>query len=208
MLPSINFGFLICTYLPGIPITVILYITQIVQMLEPEKDQIYRNTIIIFYVIISPLIFGLLLDALRHSLPVIYGWLFNPKEQENENPDQKKICIFWSHREHYRRKYLDKLEDSYNVQFLKHIINIYAVQYHMYEFFHNLALSNFLVTLPYLAVMYFTSDKGYPKYGRLFWIVFGISLLSIFFGIIMNKENQELIDEYIRPKPKSEETQS
>jgi len=216
-MPTINFGFILCTYLPGVPITVILYITQIAQMLDKQPDAAFKTSITVSYVIISPLIFGILIDALRHFLPYILrwlskpikGWLWNPikerllkgKKQESINTKQTKICIFWSHWEHYLKTDLMACSGSYDSVFLKHIVNIYAVQYHMYEFFHNLVLSNMIVVLPYLYYMSNHSNNTYPNYRLLFWIVAGISFLSIIFGIIMNKENQALIDEYIKKYP-------
>ena len=98
-MPTINFGFILCTYLPGIPITAILYITQISQMLDKQTDP-FKTSITVSYVIISPLIFGILIDALRHLLPyilrwllkLIKGWFAKGEKQKSINTKQTKIC--------------------------------------------------------------------------------------------------------------------
>ena len=144
--------------------------------------------------ITSPLIFGLLLDGLRHGIARMFL-----KTEKN---------IFWRHWKRFPKGCLLEYRDLYGKVFLSHIISIYTVQYHMYEFFHNLVLGNIMVLL-YLAWNYFTSNTSYPDYHRLVREVengnlYMIKHKGVCIGTVTFDEQQEAAFDEIEWKNKSD----
>jgi len=188
MTPRIHFGFIICTYLPGIPLAWAIYHNIITWLFKDVTDPHFtelKSTLVTIYVAVSPLIFGLIIDAFRHSLEHFLGWLAD--KREGIWLKMKKHCVFWSHWDHLP---YDKLKVDYHEGFIGHIINIYAVQYHMYEFFDNFALSIFLGIL-----VYFVGKE--TKIDFLYMAIFlGICIILFALGWLMSKQNNSLIYEY------------
>jgi hypothetical protein len=196
MPPSLAFGFIMCTYLPGIPITILLYHILIEGLFSGFPELAFKNTFIVLYVAVSPLIFGLLFDAGRHSLEHLNGYLSNRNGRISSQ--LKKGCVFWSHWDHLP---VEKLKIDYEEDFIRHIINIYAVQYHMYEFFYNLALSSPIALIFFLIWKQAKDLKINQNDVHLSLFVIIIVILSVIFGWVMNKQNKTLINEYF-PKGK------
>jgi hypothetical protein len=190
-----------CTYLPGIPITLALYHTIIKKMVSAPMGA-FEISFIAIYVAISPLIYGLLFDAIRHSLEHLNGFLSN--KDVNMCKKLKKWCVFWSHWDHLP---VNKLKVDYAEDFIKHIISIYAVQYHMYEFFYNLSFSSLTALFGYLIWKKIENFNINQDDFHLIIVVCIVAALSFFLGWIMNSQNKVLIDVYFPQNevPKTDE---
>lgn len=197
MIPRLHFGFIICTYLPGIPLAWAFYHTLFIWVFKVSENVVFKtkeDTITTIYAAISPLIFGLAVDAVRHFLEHFFGGLSIREFRWRWTVFVKKIasgmknkCMYWSHWDHLPK---DKLNVTYQEEFIRHIINIYAVQYHMYEFFVNYSLSILAGLVVYLLWKNAIIELDYA--------IFFVCASAVFFllGWIMSKQNKTLIDNY------------
>ncbi len=62
MIPTFEFRYLICSYLPGFPLSLAIYFSFLRLQLEDYS---------ILYIIISPLVVGLFVDGIRHAIELI-----------------------------------------------------------------------------------------------------------------------------------------
>lgn len=76
MIPQVQFGFLICSYFPGIPLALALYVSSL------NKD--IGSAHLTPYLVISPFIIGLFIDALRHAAELLIRCLQNDYKVRNE----------------------------------------------------------------------------------------------------------------------------
>jgi hypothetical protein len=167
---------------------------------EGSYSQAMETTIIALYIAASPLIFGLIIDAIRHSLEHFNGWLSRRKSEKGpvswikETAKwMKNACVLWSHWDHLPEY---KLSVTFREEFIAHIINIYAVQYHKYEFLDNLALS----ILAGLVVFLIGADAGLGQKAILFLVILSICIVLISLGWLMSRQNKSLIDQYFLKK--------
>ena len=61
-MPTFEFRYLICSYLPGFPLSLAIYFS----FLEPRLKDHW-----ILYIVISPLVAGLFVDGIRHAIELI-----------------------------------------------------------------------------------------------------------------------------------------
>ncbi len=113
MIPGFEFRFFICTYLPGVPLSVALYYLII-------QDRIRLD--ITWYMIITPLIIGLFLDGVRHTVKYYF-------------PEWRIFC------QPIEKDDLNDLEKDYGQVFTSQLITDITTFYHVYEFFINFGLS-------------------------------------------------------------------
>jgi hypothetical protein len=199
MVPRISFGFIICTYLPGIFLTLIFYNLVFTKLFIIE-DTLFWKTVISFYVAASPLIFGLFIDGLRHYLEQLCG--SSPgRNRDMGDSDSWAInkCVMWRHWDHFKRDDLITSKDDYGKSFLEHMIDIYTVQFHMYEFFYNLAFA-IMIVVPYLLISLFIVDDEHLKYIILLGISVTIVPLAFKLGWVMNIQNKSLIEAYFKER--------
>lgn len=117
MIPVFEFRFLICSYLPGVPLSLVIYFLVLGQKI-PSKYWIS-------YLIIFPIIIGLFIDGLRH-------WI------EGSCPECR---VFWKE---FDEKKMKKTVQKHELVFLSYILAESNTFFCMYEFFFNFAISCFL----------------------------------------------------------------
>jgi hypothetical protein len=186
-----------CTYLPGIIITLVVYLSLISELISGQEPPIFKTTVISLYVAVSPLIFGLFIDALRHLFEGLTECLFNRQQSEGDRTNSK-WSFFWRHWDHLPKGKLEIYKDRYGRQFLGQIMDIYTIQYHMYEFFCDFAFASSIGWL-YLLL----SDWPYHRRPLILILLLGLILLSVFFGYFTKKQNEVLIEKYF-PKSRKE----
>lgn len=135
MIPGFGFGYVICAYLPGIPLTLALY-----AKCHSQID----NSVLAASFVVAPLIFGLFMDAFRHGLGFLADWFF---KKVNSAYKENRGCL---------HSFIDKVRwhlpptkimlrrngcNQYKDNCLTFIANISGTFYHMYEFFGNFCLS-------------------------------------------------------------------
>ncbi|MGR3292722.1 MAG: hypothetical protein ACUZ9M_01740 [Candidatus Scalindua sp.] len=171
MIPKIDFGFLICSYLPGVPIAVALYVTKLSSIINIDGGK--TSTI---FLIVAPLICGLFLDAIRHTLGKIsckcmhnkFGWEPLPKESMKENNT-----------------------DKYQEAFFSSILANTETNYHVYEFFGNSLLSCLFALL--LFIFTGTTIAGMST---IYSILVILSILSLIGTWVFAHEQKENINKF------------
>ena len=118
MIPVFEFRFLICSYLPGVPLSLVVYFLLLGQKVAYDK----------LYFIISPIVIGLFIDGLRHLI-------------ESCCPECR---VFWKE---FDEKKMKKTVQKYESVFLSYILTESNTFFCMYEFFFNFAISCFLALL-------------------------------------------------------------
>lgn len=167
MLPSIQFNFLICSYLPGLPLALAVYFVFIRSpLLEAFKVDYWVS-----YVVIAPLFFGLFLDAIRHGVAIVLSSV---------------LPIFW---ESIAPDKLKKFKTQYGESGSAFLLDKLSILYYVFEFFFNLFLS-LLAALFVFGV--WKKDIGL----KWLVIIFAIALVSLLSAWVMKKLQQILIGNY------------
>lgn len=120
MIHQIRFEYLICSYLPGLPLSLAAYVL----VLEPSLGSGYWTS----YIVIVPLIAGLFVDGVRHSLALLWfkitpgnWWLLFWRDLTKANINEVS---------------------KYNEPVRSEIMSRYTIFYHVFEFFFNFCLSS------------------------------------------------------------------
>ncbi len=131
--PHLEIPYLLCSYLPGIPLSLTLYFwfyklgkEPIALFFNTSNNYTYPYLILILYLFILPLTIGLLIDGLRH-------WI---EEVSVKRKDPIANKIFWPY--HLKEKMVPKGIDE---NILKLNLSKYAILYQLYEFSFNLFIS-------------------------------------------------------------------
>jgi hypothetical protein len=172
MIPKIDFGFLICSYLPGVPVAIALYASVLNSIFNNGNGN--NNTISTTYLIIAPLMCGLFLDALRHMLSKIpitcmknkFGWDDLPRDCMTEGT-------------------ILKYQDAFFANILA-TINTY---FHIYEFFGNFLLSCLIA----LILLFWFGNNIVPP---IYYLLGIFSLFSLMGMWIFSSEQKKKISEW------------
>jgi hypothetical protein len=133
-MPQIQFRFIVCSYLPGIPLAVAIYILWVKVhsgALTSNIDYFY-----ISYFLIAPLFCGLVIDAARHFVEDFVERLL------------PNFFLFWKHIEFEAAK---NLLNENGVDLLNEYNARCERYYYLYEFFLN-ALMSLLISFCIVAV--------------------------------------------------------
>ncbi|MCK4603955.1 MAG: hypothetical protein KAU41_04560 [Deltaproteobacteria bacterium] len=169
MLPSIQFNFLICSYLPGLPLALAVYFVSIRSPLLVAFEVDYW----VSYVVIAPLFFGLFLDAIRHGVASALS---------------RVLHIFW---EPITPVKLKKFKTQYGESGSAFLLDKLSILYYVFEFFFNLFLS-LVATLFVLCVW-----KKDLEVEWVVGIIL-IALLSLLCAWVMKTLQQKLIGDYAK----------
>lgn len=176
MIPILEFRFLVCSYLPGVPLSLGIYFyllyflpSQLGLSISPGKQ-----AFLIPYIVISPILIGLFIDGLRHGI--------------------EKIAPIWE------EVPLGNYTKKYDQVCLSYILARSEACFHMYEFFSNLAIS-FLLT--YLATLPLHSKFDIGIYGltlcQLMAILF---LVCLIFALVFVCEHKKKVISKLESKKK------
>jgi len=129
MVPRIEFAYLVCSYLPGLPLSFLIYwyVPDILKDYVSVHILISKYTEFTFlYFITSPLIIGLFIDETRHFFEWLIedAWFFLP-------PLSKYNPIL-------NRSQIDN-------ELYKLLLSRLIIIYSLYEFFFNIAISIFII---------------------------------------------------------------
>jgi hypothetical protein len=169
MLPSIQFNFLICSYLPGLPLALVVYFVSIRSQLLATFEVDYW----VSYVVIAPLFFGLFLDAIRHGVASALSSV---------------LPIFW---EPITPEKLKKFKTQYGESGSAFLLDKLSILYYVFEFFFNLFLS--LMAALFVCGIW-TKDIEL----KWFIISFTIALVSLLCAWVMKRLQQKLIGDYAK----------
>jgi len=165
VLPSFEFRFFCCSYLPGIPLSLVLY------RLALLKCWISREpTYFLIYIVLSPLIIGLFIDGIRHGIELKWprcGW--------EEVPEEKVA----------RRK------RDYGDVFLSHILSRSVTLFHIRQFFSNFGISLLLALFVIFLIHLVYGIRIYTRFLVLAMIV--TSGISFLLSYVFKKQQKELI---------------
>lgn len=168
-MPQITFGFLICGYLPGVPLALAIYFCLVIPMLPLD---ISTNTDYwTAYMLIAPLIFGLLLDGIRHGVALIFSDL----------PIFAKFL--WKD---MNVKKMKKGTHGYEEAFFSRILETSSTYYHIFEFSINTALSS---VFAWIVAGLFTGQwvKGFSA------ILISLTIISLLVAVAFKKDHDRLI---------------
>lgn len=140
---QLPFGYLICSYLPGIPLALAVFFFLPKEIRTADAETIGRY-LVVAYILLSPLIIGLFVDGLRHLIELGIEKRLCRGKTRQENPKRPcclLCCIYWPWRpevERIAQKNADKPE------LLRTLLFYYNADYHLFEFFSNFAISTFV----------------------------------------------------------------
>ena len=165
MIPGINFIYLVCTYLPGLPLALVIYYIC-------EDKQIYFTTTkqvdmlsMTYYIMILPLIIGLFIDGTRHTV----SWYYQ-KGSKGEICSKPK-WPFWPII--IKDDYVE-IEKSSTQEATKAILSRFAIQHQIFEFFFNFGISMLIAYLLFMGYFYtsweFWEFWLFPVFILLFWL--------------------------------------
>ncbi len=184
MIPRIPFNLIACSYLPGIPFSLGLYFFVLVPVFNKEYW--------VAYLIISPFIFSLFFDGIRHSAAIISSWF------EEKFHCRCKFSIFW--------KYLPAeamiiYRGVYNETFFSQQLDISETYYHVYEFFFNFAIS----TVSSFLMLIFVYDSGpwYSGWKELKILLLLAAICSFWFSQSFKRLQKNLVENYFSMKKKA-----
>ena len=162
-LPYFDFRFLLCTYLPGVPLSGVIFFLF-------SLDELVNN-LQLAYIIISPLIIGLLIDGFRHSIDSYEDPIEDILEWEEKNPNIKFFINFFMARS--------------------------AMIYHQYEFYKNFSISSiiaiFLIIICHIIIrLECDQDKDLLTLILYIALLAFIALISYFFGKHFENKQKEI----------------
>lgn len=174
MLPTINFGFLICSYLPGVPLAIVVYF----YLLLPKVDCVNNITEAYWtsYLVIVPLILGLLLDGFRHGS----AWVAS-----------KSACL---ERLIWEDLPPDKMKSGahgYEIEYFKTILDSSSTYYHVYEFFYNFGISSGIAVL---IVHIYGKNTGADRLA--FWIFVILTMVALVSSWVFRSEQSKKIKKW------------
>ena len=178
-MPSLTFGFLVCGYLPGLPIAFAIYFA--ISALQSQSclaSLISNENFWLAYLLVTPLIFGLLLDGIRHGIGIIY----------NTCPCLKthlKFLEFFL----WEKLTPEDLKKAAERHLLKEIYEQYSTHYHMFEFAYNLFLSNIISII----IIWFTPDHELNDY---ILILFILAMVGLSVGWVYKMETKILLNKW------------
>ena len=124
MIPRLEFIHLLWSYLPGFPLAVCVYLGASSAVDSTILFGPANKIILTLYFLIVPLIIGLFLDGIRHTLPnlILPQWKSLPKDQLKKDPLGNTTC-------------------GYSDLYIESLCAQTALTYCMYEFFGNIVLA-------------------------------------------------------------------
>ena len=172
MIPKIDFGFLICSYLPGVPIAVALYVCQLRSVINDGDSS--NGTM---FLVLAPIICGLFLDAIRHTLGKIpFKWMHKIFGWELLPIDHMKMK---------NSKYLEA--------FFSSILSITATYYHLYEFF-----GNFLLSCLFAFPFFLLTDTAPAGKTTIYYFLAILSVLSLMGMWVFANEQKKNITHWFK----------
>lgn len=170
-MPQIQFSYLICSYLPGIPLALVLWN---VPWLKNQFDSVLKenNNVGIGFMIIIPLFAGLFVDGFRHFVEKI---TYKPGKFDLWPMVSKGDLIF--------------LKNTYGETGSMFIFNKISTHYSMYEFFANLGFACLFASILRL----FVCDKTDCRITAFLILLMIISLL---FAWLFRGMRQKTIQRY------------
>ena len=125
MLPKLDFSYLLWGFLPGIPFSLITFLVLVNTSSIPISLGDNLSLASSAYFIFMPLILGIFLDGIRHTLSPLHifpKWNAFPVEQMKIDVNGNLVCC-------------------YNEDYLSRICASYSLNFCMYELFGNFILS-------------------------------------------------------------------
>ncbi len=173
MMPNLPFELLICTYFPGLPISVLLFSMPNIHDLVEDAQ--------LFYFGISPFVIGIFVDGCQHCLGR-YVFAHNKWLEK---------CTTWKNLA--RADFLSAKD--YHEECCKAILSRHSILFAMYEFFLNSSISLFVVLV---ALLFFP-----PKQDMSWWYtVIALTFLSIsfFFARVFRDRGEKYLKETVGPQ--------
>lgn len=182
-MPSLRFEIIICTYLPGFPVALMLYILGFDKLLTGLGDD--YSTI---FFIIMPLILGLFIDTIRHGVALILS-----KKSHYICIKRCYNSLFWTNPSRKQIEYFEKNFNSSVIQ--SYILDRLSILFHVFEFFHNLAISSFTVFI--LLLIFSGQFNEYADYVEIgYYILIAIIIGSLLLAKILIDLKNNLIKEF------------
>jgi hypothetical protein len=175
MLPTIGFGFLICSYLPGIPLSLAIYLYCLVPRIESLTAGGDESYFRFAYFIITPLIIGLLLDGIRHSIAY---WGIKKIEILEKYMAWKELPIVRMQLIQHHR---------FDQDYFRQILELSSTYFHVYEFFINLGMSS----LGAAVLTYFGGESAADWF--LFIVLAVVTPISFISALAFNYEQRSRI---------------
>ncbi|MFZ2170362.1 MAG: hypothetical protein WAW61_12075 [Methylococcaceae bacterium] len=180
-MPNISIGFLVCAYLPGIPLSIAITLLFPCSILDVESDK-FKVEALALYLLFTPLLFGLLLDGVRHTVG-----LYLENKTNKDMPCKHLSILCWNRTE----MFVLLKSDSFKKVFYEEHMNYY----HLYEFAINMSISCLSALLVAILSYCFLHHFELPT---LIIITISLLLLAIISGIAAygyKGENGKLVTE-------------
>jgi hypothetical protein len=178
MVPRLEFGYLLCTYLPSLPLSLVLLLIAN-ELPDHEVLKQYLKDHETLYFIVLPLLIGLFIDGTRHTLAglclglqrrLMYGDKSLWRCLVSNFLKSMSIFFFWPRDDQYKDK-MKKGRYNYEPEYFSRILTRFVVQHQLYEFFINFGISAGLAT-----GLLWKFNIGSPSH----WIIgFSVAFLSI-----------------------------